>query len=54
MTRNEERPVTLTVRIPQELHVAFKIRAAKEQRSMDAILNELIGAYVRRKEVPTT
>jgi len=40
----------LTVRIPPELRLRFKIVCAKQERTMNDVLSEFIAWYTQRKE----
>jgi hypothetical protein len=37
----------LTVRIPEELHKAFKVKCASESTDMGAVITKLIEGYVK-------
>ena len=39
----------LTIRIPEELHKAFKVKCAIEGVDMGAVVNMLIEGYVKEK-----
>ena len=38
---------TLIVRLPEELHRAFKVKCAQEGQNMNAVLSALIEGYVK-------
>ena len=40
----------LTIRIPEELHKAFKVKCAIEGVDMGAVVNTLIEGYVKGSE----
>jgi predicted transcriptional regulator len=46
----EEGMTAMTVRLPTELHRALKATAAKEGRKIQWIVQNLVEAYVQRKE----
>jgi plasmid stability protein len=38
--------VQMTIRVPPDIRRTLKVKAARENRSMDSIVNEIIGQYL--------
>jgi len=47
---HDVKTVPMTVRLPLEMRVRFKIVCAKQERSMNEVLSEFIAWYTERKE----